>query len=216
MQWLHRHAYRAFGPVFGYHAPMSATGKLVLIIGPSGVGKSVILKALKRKHPEFVIPKSATTRAQRASESSDLYHFVSDEDFDRWIAQKKFLEWAVVHKGARYGTLLDEIIPPIERGQIVVREVDVQGFLSIRELPQFKGAGAPYRLQTIFILPDSEQQLIGHIKGRAPITDEELARRIASMRKELECAPLTDAQVHNKEGDLDATIAKVESLVLSD
>lgn len=192
---------------------MPKQGKLVLIIGPSGVGKSVILQSLRTNHPELVFPRSATTRARRQGEGDDLYHFVSEETFDEWLKKEKFLEWAQVHKGARYGTLLDEIIPAIERGSIVVREVDAQGFLSIRELPLFKGINAAYRLQTIFILPETEQQLIAHIKNRAPIADEELARRIESVRKELDCAKLTDVQVRNVEGKLNETIAQVEKCI---
>jgi len=202
-------------PRLGYHARMPSQGKLVLLIGPSGVGKSVILQSLRANHPELVFPRSATTRSRREGEGDDLYHFVDDATFDAWLAQNRFLEWAQVHKGARYGTLLDEIVPAIEAGRSVVREVDAQGFLSIRELTQFKGSSAPYRLQTVFILPESEEQLVRHIKNRAPISDEELARRIESMRKELACATFTDAQVHNKEGDLTGTIRTVESLVLA-
>src|SRR5438128_2145060 len=107
-------------------------GKLVLLMGPSGVGKSVILKKLRAKHSEFHFPRSATTRARREREGDDLYHFVTDAEFDRLLKENKVLEWATVHAGARYGTLIDEIIPFIEKGQTVIREVDVQGFDSIR------------------------------------------------------------------------------------
>ncbi len=187
-------------------------GKLVLLIGPSGVGKSVILKTLHEKHPELVFPKSATTRARRQGEGDDLYHFVSEQDFTAWLAEEKFLEWAQVHKGARYGTLLSEILPKIEEGKIVIREVDVQGFQSIRVHPLFAQGGS-YRLQTIFILPESEEQLIAHIQKRAPMEQEELKRRLASMHKELAYAKETDIQITNAEGGLDRTIAKVEEVV---
>ena len=101
-------------------------------MGPSGVGKSIILKELRRRHSEFVFPKSATTRERRKGEGDELYQFVSDADFDTLVAEGKVLEWAVVHGGARYGTLVEEILPPIQSGKTVVREVDVQGFDSIR------------------------------------------------------------------------------------
>ncbi len=192
---------------------MSHCGKLVLLIGPSGVGKSVILKSLKAGHPELVFPKSATTRARREGEGDDLYHFVTDDEFSQWLEEKKFLEYAQVHHGARYGTLLSEIIPVIEQGKTVVREVDVQGFESIRKHPFFV-AGGPYQLKTIFILPENEEQLIRHIQGRAPMAKEELDRRVASMRSELEIAPSTDVQIRNKEGKLKETIADVEREIL--
>ncbi len=198
---------------FLYDARMSQHGKLILLIGPSGVGKSVILKSLKSSHSEFVFPRSATTRSRREGEGDDLYHFVSEEDFTAWLEQGKFLEWAQVHHGARYGTLLSEIVPAIEQGKTVIREVDVQGFESIRKHSLF-AAGGTYRLKTIFILPENEEQLIAHITKRAPMADEELKRRIASMQKELAAAKETDVRIVNKEGNLAGTIKKVEDAVL--
>lgn len=191
-------------------------GKLVLIMGPSGVGKSVILKQLRERHPDIHFPRSATTRPRREGEGGDLYHFVDDAAFDDLMRDEKLIEWAVVHGGARYGTMKDEILPFIDRGQIVLREVDVQGFESIRTSPLFALPGAPYRLQSIFILPQDKEQLIAHITHRAPIAAEELSRRIASMEKELATAPLCDVRIRNIEGHLDQTLARVEQAILSD
>lgn len=188
-------------------------GKLVIIIGPSGVGKSVILNTLRERHPELHFPRSATTRARREGEGDDLYRFVSDAEFDDLVKRNKVFEWAVVHGGARYGTLVEEIIPFIEKGEVVVREVDVQGFDSIRNHKCFRGEGAPYRLQSIFILPESKEQLIGHITKRAPISEQELRRRVASMEKELTYADECDERVVNKEGELEATIARFEEIL---
>lgn len=187
-----------------------APGKLVLLMGPSGVGKSVILKELRKRHPEFVFPKSATTRSKRKGEGDDLYHFVTDAEFDRLVAEGKVLEWAVVHGGARYGTLLEEILPPIQSGKTVIREVDVQGFDSIRTSHNFRIPDAPYRLQSIFIMPENRAQLIARITKRAPISAEELERRIASMDRELTYAKLCDSQVVNHDGKITETIAAVE------
>ncbi len=189
------------------------SGKLVLIIGPSGVGKSVILKALRKKHPQLHFPKSATTRERRKNEGSELYNFVSEEEFDALEENNELLEWAVVHGGARYGTLADEIIPFIEKGEVVVREVDVQGFDNITSHKFFRGEDAPYQLQSIFILPQTEEQLIKHITKRAPIGEEELEHRIASMKKELAYADKCDVQIVNIEGRLEETIAQVENVL---
>lgn len=188
-------------------------GKLVLIIGPSGVGKSVILQALRSNHPEVRFPRSATTRQKREGEGSDLYIFVSDPDFDELIKQGKILEYAVVHGKDRYGTLVDEIIPHIEQGTIVIREVDVQGFDTIRKHEFFREEDSEYELQSIFILPESRQQLIEHIQDRAPIEEEELERRIASMENELAHAADCDVQVVNKEGQLEKAIFDVEKAI---
>ncbi len=190
----------------------SGDGKLVLLIGPSGVGKSVILKRIRAMHPEFHIPRSATTRARREGESADLYHFVTDVEFDQLVQDEKVLEWAIVHGGARYGTLLDEIIPFIDTGKTVVREVDVQGFVSIKDNPIFKDG--KHRLQSIFILPESQMQLIDHITKRSPISEDELARRIESMEKELAYAKHCSASVVNREGKLKETIEEVERLIV--
>ncbi|MBT3292662.1 guanylate kinase [Candidatus Peregrinibacteria bacterium] len=188
-------------------------GKLILIIGPSGVGKSVILNTLRERNPELHFPKSATTRQQRQGEGNDLYHFVTDEEFDQMQKDGKILEWAVVHGGARYGTLIEEIIPPIEEGKIVIREVDVQGFDSIKSHELFRGEQAPYVLKSIFILPDDKGQLITRITNRAPISEQELARRIASMEQELTYATECDFQIINREGELDETIEEVETVM---
>jgi guanylate kinase len=194
--------------------PSAARGKLALIMGPSGVGKSVILKQLRDEHPELHFPRSATTRAKRTGESDDLYHFLNDAQFDDLLAQKKFLEYATVHAGARYGTLVEEIIPFIESGKTVVREVDVQGFDSIRQHALFSGNEPPYKLVTIFILPETKEQLIEQIEKRAPREQDELKRRLKSMEIELAYAARCTTQVINKPGGIDDTYKKIEEIVL--
>ncbi|OIO55834.1 hypothetical protein AUJ46_00180 [Candidatus Peregrinibacteria bacterium CG1_02_54_53] len=188
-------------------------GKLVLIIGPSGVGKSVVLLELKKLHPEFVFPRSATTRKQRSGESDDLYRFLSNTEFDELVARGKVLEWAQVHEGSRYGTLEEEIIPALTQGRTVVREVDIQGFHSIRTHALFSGEEARFPLVSIFILPESREGLIERIRKRAPIEEEELQRRIASMNKELQDADLCTARVVNRDGALEITVQEVEKVI---
>lgn len=203
-------------PQSARHPGRDRDGKLVLIIGPSGVGKSVILKYLREKHPQLHFPRSATTRRRRAGEGDDLYVFAGEEEFEDLIASNALLEWAVVHGGARYGTLLKEILPFIDEGKTVIREVDVQGFKSIRDNPLFSGEDAPYRLQSIFILPESVDQLIAHIRKRAPMDDEELKRRVRSMEREMACANLCTAAIVNREGKIEDTLREVEQLVLGE
>jgi guanylate kinase len=190
-------------------------GKLVVIIGPSGVGKSAIMAALRKTHKEWHFPKSATTRSKRPGEKNDIYHFVTEEEFDELIRNDKVLEFATVHGAARYGTLVDEIIPFINKGITVVREVDVQGFESISRHVLFntQEKNAPYHLQSIFIYPESVEQLIGHITKRSPVTEDELKARMHSMEKELAFAEQCDHKVINKEGELKNTINTVENLI---
>lgn len=189
-------------------------GKLVLLIGPSGVGKSAILRTLRTKHADFHFPRSATTRARREGEGAELYHFLSDAEFDQLLSENKVLEWAIVHGGARYATIVDEIVPYIEQGKTVVREVDVQGFDAISHHPLFSGDHPEYTLQSIFIVPENTEQLIRRIQNRAPISDEELERRVESMDKELLYADQCTNKVINHEGKLEETIEEVESLIL--
>lgn len=189
------------------------TGKLVLLIGPSGVGKSVIMQHFKTHHPDLHFPKSATTRPRRQGEGDDIYHFVTDIEFDALLDAGKILEYAVIHGKQRSATLADEIIPFIQAGKTVLREVDVQGFESIKNHKLFRGADAPYALQSIFILPESKAQLIKHITQRAPMSSEELKRRMASMEHELDVADRCDTSIVNKEGELPATIKAVEQII---
>lgn len=194
----------------------SKSGKLVLLIGPSGVGKSAILKHLRKTHPEYHFPRSATTRERRQGEGDELYRFVTEEEFQQLVDQERVLESAVVHGVGRYATIADEIVPYIEEGKIVVREVDVQGFDSISHNPLFAGPDARYRLQSIFVLPENTEQLIRRIQARAPITEEELQRRIASMDKEFAYADQCTNKVLNREGELQATIHDVERIIATD
>ncbi len=188
-------------------------GKLVLIIGPSGVGKSVIVKQLRKLHPEFHYPRSATTRARRPGEGDDMYHFVTNEEFDQLLADHKVLEWAIVHGQERYATIYEEIIPFIEAGKIVLREIDIQGFVSIQNSQLFRDGKHP--MQSIFIEPASTAQLIAHIEKRSAMTPDELHRRLQSMEKEMAYAVHCDARVLNKEGKLKETVKEVETLILN-
>lgn len=188
-------------------------GKLVLLIGPSGVGKSAILRRLRITHPEFHFPRSATTRERREGEGTELYHFLSDAEFDQLLSENKVLEWAVVHGGARYATIVSEIVPYIEQGKTVVREVDVQGFDAISHHPLFAGDHPQYTLQSIFIVPENTEQLIRRIQNRAPISEDELQRRIESMDTELAYADGCTHKVINHEGKLEETIEEVERLI---
>ena len=165
------------------------------------------------RHKDLVFPRSATTRPRRNGEGNDLYQFVGEDKFDVLADDGKFLETAVVHGEARYGTLADEIIPAIEDGKIVVREVDVQGFDSIRSHRLFRQPDAPYKLESVFILPESKAQLIQHITKRAPMNEEELQRRLVSMEHELDYAEQCDFQIVNAEGKLEEAVAAVEKVL---
>jgi len=124
------------------------------------------------------------------------------------------LEWALIHDTQRSGVLIDEVIPYLKQGKTVVREVDVQGFVSIASHQLFNG-GHAFKLETIFIAPENIDQLIERIKKRAPITEEELAHRIESMETELQYQEKCDHVIVNGDGNLQQAYKELEQLVLN-
>lgn len=102
-------------------------GMLMVISGPSGTGKGTLAARLLQEDPSFTFSVSVTTRARRSNEIDDVhYHFISEEEYDRLLAEDAFLEHATVH-GHRYGTLKSEVYERIERGQNVLLDIDPQG-----------------------------------------------------------------------------------------
>ncbi len=184
---------------------VSSTGKLILILGPSGAGKGTVFSALRERHPDYVFPLSCTTREPRPGELDGVvYHFVSEEEFARRKAAGEFLETAVVHGKSHYGTLKEHILKPLEEGKVVVREVDVQGLRSIREfLP----------ITSIFLTVDSWETLRNRILRRSELSEEELERRHQSFLIEMQWADECDYEIQSVEGDIDGMIAQVEAAI---
>ncbi|MBU0727711.1 guanylate kinase [Patescibacteria group bacterium] len=186
-------------------------GKLILIVGPSGSGKSSVLHGLMKEHTEYTYPLSATTRAMREGEKDgDIYYFYTKERFEEGIKNGEFLEYAVVHQDNYYGLLKKPVMDSLENGETVVREVDIQGFDSIRE------AIAPENLVTIFITVPNKNELIERIVTRAVISEDELEKRKESMHKEFNRARDCDYMVENRQGELESTIQKVAEIIQSE
>lgn len=185
-------------------------GKLFLIAGPSGVGKSVLINLLKERHPEFVFPLTATTRTPRLGEVDGVnYYFLTREDFERRLGAGEFLEHAFVHGENYYGVLRDKIVPFLEEGKTVIREVDIQG---VRTLHQVFGGG---HLTSIFLLPPPREVLIKRIRERAPIAEEDLEKRMESLEREMQGREACEYQMEfSPNGTIEENYAKLEALIL--
>ncbi len=172
-------------------------GKLILVIGPTGSGKSALLSHLQAAEPDIIFPISCTTRAPRPGEKEgEKYFFISKEEFERRETAGEFLEWAS-YGGNYYGTLKSEIIPKLEAGRLVVREVEVQGARQIQKiLPK-------EQLALIFIDAGSWESLERRILARAPMTDVELLARRKRYEDELSFKAEADRVIENPDGGLE-------------
>ena len=185
------------------------TGKLYLLLGPSGSGKGTVLSALRAKYPEFVFPVSCTTRDKRPHEvDGEIYHFISKDEFLERIDSGDFLEWAMVHRDHYYGTLKKPISEALEAGKTVIREVDVQGVRSIRHLIPREN------LVSIFLTVSGWDTLQRRILGRSDMPDEELVRRHDSFLKEMEWAKECDHVIESVDGEIERLILDVERVIL--
>jgi guanylate kinase len=172
--------------------PVSARGRLTVLAGPTAVGKGTVAADIRRNHPEVWISVSATTRKPRPGEvHGQHYWFVSDEEFDELVASDQLLEWAVVHKGARYGTPRKPVEEAIATGRPALLEIDLQGARQVRRT-------MPDAL-FVFLAPPSWEELVRRLVGRGTETPEERERRLETAREELAAESEFDVTVVNTE-----------------
>ncbi len=152
-------------------------GMLLVISGPSGAGKGTLVHKLLDHDPSFGFSVSVTTRKKRETEIDHVhYHFISDEEYDRLLAEDAFLEHASVH-GNRYGTLKSEVYERMERSQNVLLDIDPQGARAVMEKEP--------NCVTVFILPPSYHELKVRLHSRNTEKEEEIQRRLHNARGEI-------------------------------
>jgi guanylate kinase len=175
---------------------------VLVITGPSGVGKGTVIRLLMARFPRMQLSVSATTREPREGERDGVdYRFMTWDRFQERIDAGEFLEWAE-YAGNRYGTLLSEL----ERdAHPLVLEIEVQGARQVKaRLPD---------AHTIFIAPPSEEALRTRLVGRGSDGPEQIERRLAVAREEMAAREWFDAVVVNN--DLDVAVQELERHVAS-
>jgi guanylate kinase len=179
------------------------TGKLIVLTGPSGVGKGTLMRSLLQRHPQLYYSVSVTTRSPRPGEiNGENYHFISRSKFEQLVAQGEFLEWAEF-AGNYYGTPREAVLTQIQSGKLVVLEIELKGARQIR-------ASFPNAL-SIFILPPSFDELEKRIRGRGQDSQEAIARRLVRAKAEIEAADEFDIQIVND--DFDTALRAIEAVL---
>lgn len=159
---------------------MANRGKLFVVSGPAGAGKSEIVKTLLKKHPDVQLSVSCTTRAPRPGEVDGVsYHFVTEERFQQLIDENAFYEWAHVHQN-RYGTLKSAVEKGLDEGHDLILEIDVQGCLQVLEQnPDATG---------VFVCPPSRENLEKRLRNRGTETEESIRVRLNNVASEVATA----------------------------
>ena len=171
---------------------MTDPARLTVLAGPTAVGKGSVAAYIREKHPEIWISVSATTRPPRPGEVDGRHYlFVSDEEFDRMVERDELLEWAVVHKRARYGTPRRPVEQALEAGRPALLEIDLQGARQVR--------GTMPDARFVFLKPPSWEELVSRLVGRGTESPEERAARLETALVELAAEPEFDVTVVNTE-----------------
>jgi guanylate kinase len=169
-----------------------STPRLLVLAGPTAVGKGTVAAAVREDHPDVWISVSATTRAPRPGEvDGEHYHFVSDDEFDQMIAGGDLLEYAVVHGHAKYGTPRKPVEAALADGRPAMLEIDLQGARQVK-------ANMPEAL-LVFLAPPSWEELVRRLVGRGTETEAERERRLATARVELAAEAEFDVTIVNHE-----------------
>ena len=185
IQGLGKHQISALTAEF---VPGNKRGKLVVLSGPGGVGKSTIA-AYVRKHQSFWVSVSSTTRKPRTNEQNGVdYFFLTDQEFDEEIVRDHFLEWAHF-AGARYGTPREPVEKVLSTGANVLLEIEIEGAKQVK-------AHAPEAI-LVFLEPPSWEELVSRLEKRATDSEQRRAERLALAQEELAAASFFDHRLVN-------------------
>lgn len=172
--------------------------RLIVLTGPTAAGKGSVEAALRAKHPDVWLSVSATTRKPRPGEIDGVhYWFLSDDEFAKRLAQGYFLETAVVHGLASYGTPLQPVLDHLAQGTPSLLEIDLQGARRVRERAKQLGLQVLY----VFIAPPSFEELRHRLIGRGTETAEQQEKRLATARVELAAQNEFDVTIVNEHID---------------
>ena len=181
------------------------TGRLIVLTGPSGVGKGTLLKALLALHPELYLSVSATTRSPREGEVEGVhYYFYSRDRFEAEIAAGSLLEWAKF-AGNYYGTPTEPVRSQLDLGRSVILEIELAGARQVAKI-------FPNALR-IFILPPDLQTLETRIRDRGTDSPEAILRRLEQAKVEIAARDEFDYQIVND--DFQTALEELDRLVIS-
>jgi guanylate kinase len=170
--------------------PTEAGSRLVVLAGPTAVGKGTVAAQVRAEHPQVWISVSVTTRPPRPGEVEGVhYHFVDDAEFDDLVARGQMLEWAVVHGRARYGTPRAPVEQALTSGRPCLLEIDLQGARQVR-------VAMPDAL-FVFLAPPSWEELVRRLVVRGTEDDADRARRLDTARAELAAEKEFDVTIVN-------------------
>ncbi|WP_258366573.1 guanylate kinase [Curtobacterium sp. MCSS17_011] len=166
--------------------------KLVVLAGPTAVGKGTVSAHIREQYPDVNLSVSATTRKPRPGEVDGVhYYFVDDDEFDRMIRDRELLEWATVHNSYRYGTPRPPIDRALDAGEKVMLEIDLQGARQVRD--------AMPEAVLVFLLPPTWEELVRRLIGRGTESAEEQARRLETAKVELAAQDEFDVRIVNSD-----------------
>ncbi|WP_240048615.1 guanylate kinase [Curtobacterium flaccumfaciens] len=166
--------------------------KLVVLAGPTAVGKGTVSAHIRQQFPDVNLSVSATTRKPRPGEVDGVhYYFVDDAEFDRMIRDRELLEWATVHNSYRYGTPRPPIDRALDAGEKVMLEIDLQGARQVRD--------AMPEAVLVFLLPPTWEELVRRLIGRGTESADEQARRLETAKVELAAQDEFDVRIVNSD-----------------